>query len=177
MQTDLEYGPSLVHVFRRRAAKHPDTLYYRFLHGGELDGAATELHWAQHDQTARRIAAKLQSLGARNERVLLLAPPGPDFIAGFSGCLYAGAVAVPTFPPDSGRLTRTLPRLRAIIENSRARFALAPEAICRMGVALANAGLTGIEWVASDELEGVDEGDWEMPRLDRESLAFLQYTS
>src|SRR5690242_10340843 len=170
MQTDLENGPSLVHVFRRRAAKRPNTLYFRFLHGGDIDGPTTEVTWAQHDLASRRIAAKLQSLNARGERVLVLAPPGPDFITAFWGCLYAGAVAVPTFPPESGRLTRTLPRLRAIAESSRARFALAPEAICRMGATLANAGLTGLEWVASDRLSGVDEGDWEMPRLDRESL-------
>jgi acyl transferase domain-containing protein/acyl-CoA synthetase (AMP-forming)/AMP-acid ligase II/acyl carrier protein len=177
MQTDLEYGPSLVHVYRRRAGKHPDTLYFRYLHGGEVDGPTTEVTWAQHDRQSRRIAAKLQSLRARGERVLLLYPPGPEFIAAFSGCLYAGAVAVPTFPPDSGRLTRTLPRLRAIAQDSGARFALAPEAICRMGVSLTGSGLTGIEWIASDQLEGVSEDDWEMPALERGSLAFLQYTS
>lgn len=177
MQTDLETGPSLVHVYRRRAAQRPNTLYFRFLHSGDLDGSTTEVNWAQHDRESRRIAAKLQSLGARGERVLLLYPPGPEFIAAFSGCLYAGAVAVPTFPPDPGRLTRTLPRLRAIADDSRARFALAPQAICRVGASLSNAGLTGIEWIASDELDGVSEDDWEMPALERESLAFLQYTS
>jgi acyl transferase domain-containing protein/acyl-CoA synthetase (AMP-forming)/AMP-acid ligase II/NADPH:quinone reductase-like Zn-dependent oxidoreductase/acyl carrier protein/nucleoside-diphosphate-sugar epimerase len=177
MQTDLEYGPSLVHVYRRWAAKRSDTLYIRFLHSGDLDGSTTEITWAQHDRESRRIAAKLQSLGARGERVLLLYPPGPEFIAAFSGCLYAGAVAVPTFPPDPGRLTRTLPRLRAIAEDSRARFALAPMAICRVGESLSSAGLTGIKWIASDDLAGVSEEDWEMPALERESLAFLQYTS
>jgi acyl transferase domain-containing protein/acyl-CoA synthetase (AMP-forming)/AMP-acid ligase II/NADPH:quinone reductase-like Zn-dependent oxidoreductase/NAD(P)-dependent dehydrogenase (short-subunit alcohol dehydrogenase family)/acyl carrier protein len=181
MQSDPEYGPSLVHVFRRRAAKQPDTLYFRFLHGGDIDGATTEVTWAQHDRESRRIAAKLQSLGALGERVLLLYPPGPEFIAAFSGCLYAGAVAVPTFPPDPGRLTRTLPRLRTIAADSGARFALAPEAVCRMGMSLTDSvlsgGLTGIEWIASDQLAGVDEDDWEMPALQHENLAFLQYTS
>lgn len=177
MQTDLETERSLVHVFRRRAAKRPDTLYFRFLHSGDIDGPTTEVTWAQHDRESRRIAAKLQSLGARGERVLLLYPPGPEFIAAFSGCLYAGAVAVPTFPPDPGRLTRTLPRLQAIAEDSRARFALAPQAICRVGASLASAGLASIEWIASDELAGVSEDEWEMPALDRDGLAFLQYTS
>jgi acyl-CoA synthetase (AMP-forming)/AMP-acid ligase II len=182
MQTDLETGPSLVHVFRRWAATQPDTLYIQFLHSGDLDGATTEITRAQHDRESRRIAAKLQSLGARGERVLLLYPPGPEFIAAFFGCLYAGAVAVPTFPPDVGRLTRTLPRLRAIAEDSRARFALAPQAVCRIGGSLGNDGLTGIQWIPSDnltsgDLAGASEDDWEMPALERESLAFLQYTS
>ena len=35
-------------------------------------------------------------------------PPSLDFIVAFIGCLKAGLIAVPTFPPDPRRLTKDL---------------------------------------------------------------------
>ena len=57
------------------------------------------LSYAGLDERARAIAALLQEHGAAGERVLLLYPPGLDYIAAFFGCLYAGVVAVPAYPP------------------------------------------------------------------------------
>jgi acyl-CoA synthetase (AMP-forming)/AMP-acid ligase II len=45
------------------------------------------------------------------ERALLLYPPGLDYLAAFFGCLYAGVVAVPAYPPRNQRNT---PRIKAI---------------------------------------------------------------
>ncbi|RKH60512.1 hypothetical protein D7X96_33470, partial [Corallococcus interemptor] len=75
------------------------------------DGEETTWSASELDVRARRIASALSERGAAGERVLLLYPPGLDYIAGFFGCLYAGAVAVPAYPPDPMRLERTLPRL------------------------------------------------------------------
>jgi acyl transferase domain-containing protein/acyl-CoA synthetase (AMP-forming)/AMP-acid ligase II/NADPH:quinone reductase-like Zn-dependent oxidoreductase/acyl carrier protein/NADP-dependent 3-hydroxy acid dehydrogenase YdfG len=170
---------SLVYILRRRACTTPDELYFRYLQTGDFDGPMAEFTWAQHDLEARRIAARLQALGASGERVLLLFPPGAEFAGAFMGCLYAGAIAVPAFPPDPSRLARTLPRLEAIADDAQARFALAPEAICRMGEAIASVGLGGVAWVAADG--AADERDgaegWELPSLTPASVAFLQYTS
>jgi len=51
---------------------------------------------------------------------LLLYPPGLDFIAAFFGCLYAGVVAVPVYPPHPSRPEQTLSRLRAIVADAQA---------------------------------------------------------
>ena len=55
------------------------------------------------------------------ERALLLYPPGLDFVVGFFGCLYAGVVAVPAYPP---RRNRNMHRIQAIAEDATARVAL-----------------------------------------------------
>jgi hypothetical protein len=65
----------------------------------------------------------LQALGLGGRRVLLLHPPGLDYVAGFLGCLYAAAVAVPAYPP---RKQRSLDRLRAIAMDPRACGRLPP---------------------------------------------------
>ena len=84
-------------LLRFRAAETPDRVGYTYL----VDGRAAELHftYGELQRRARVVASALQAMGARGERVLLLYPPGLDYVAGFFGCLLAGAVAVPAYPP------------------------------------------------------------------------------
>ena len=100
---------TLVDLLRARAAEKGEDTLYTFLADGEAEEAS--LSYAGLDRRARAIGARLQEAGAAGERALLLYPPGLDFIAAFFGCLYAGAVAVPAYPPRAGR---TQPRLRSI---------------------------------------------------------------
>lgn len=88
---------TLVQLLHRRAMNQPERLAYTFWPDGEKEHAI--LTYGELDRRARAGAALLQSLGATGERVLLLYPPGLDFIAAFFACLYAGAVAVPVYPP------------------------------------------------------------------------------
>src|SRR4051812_37672062 len=83
-----------------------------FLPAGE--GAATVLSYADLDRGARRIALLLQAHSRRGDRVLLLYPSGLEFVTAFFGCLYAGVVAVPAYPP---RANESALRLRAIIAD------------------------------------------------------------
>ncbi|MFY0563643.1 condensation domain-containing protein [Archangium lansingense] len=168
---------SLLELSRRRAESQPEELAYTFLVDGETEEA--RLTYAGLDARARAIGGLLQELGAQGERVLLLYPPGLDYVTAFVGCIYAGAIAVPAYPPDPMRLGRTLPRLEALISDARARFALTNELIRSMADGLAEQfpGLAGLKWVATDEVPAEAASAWKDPGLTRESLAFLQYTS
>ncbi|RKG66806.1 amino acid adenylation domain-containing protein, partial [Corallococcus exercitus] len=151
---------------------------YTFL--GESDGEETVWSAADLDVRARRIATALRERGAVGERVLLLYPPGLDYVAGFFGCLYAGAVAVPAYPPDPMRLERTLPRLRAIIQDARASVVLTTSGILDLSdfVFEQAPDFRALHWMATDALPEGGERDWVAPEgVGAESLAFLQYTS
>ncbi|MCY1041774.1 AMP-binding protein [Corallococcus sp. bb12-1] len=150
---------------------------YTFL--GEVDGDETVLSAFELDARARRIAAALQARGAVGERVLLLYPPGLDYVAGFFGCLYAGAVAVPAYPPDPMRLERTLPRLRAIIQDAQASVVLTTSGILELSdfVFEQAPDFRALHWMATDALPEGGERDWRTPDVGAQSLAFLQYTS
>ncbi|WP_437535239.1 thioester reductase domain-containing protein [Sorangium sp. So ce726] len=165
-----------IDVLQRWAGERPDALAFRFLVDGESEEVTRT--FAQLDREARSIAASLQELGARGERVLLLYPPGLDFIAAFLGCLYAGAIAVPAYPPDPSRLARTLPRLSAIAANSEARLALTTSTITALAGALVETApdLAMMRWVATDMLAD-GAAHWRMPSLQDDALAFLLYTS
>ncbi|MEU6943316.1 AMP-binding protein, partial [Streptomyces rubiginosohelvolus] len=75
-------------------------------------------HLRELDETARRVAVLLRRAGvAEGDRVLLLHPPGLGFPRGFTGCLYAGAIAVPAPMPDGYRRQRE--RLAGIARDAR----------------------------------------------------------
>jgi amino acid adenylation domain-containing protein len=140
---------------------------YTFLAAGE--GEEQHLTYAALDQRASAVAAGLQRLGAEGERVLLLYPPGLDYIVGFLGCLYAGATAVPVYPP---RPNRPMPRLLAIRASAQAKFALAPGALVpRVGAQLG----PEVRTAPLEELE--TGGSWLNEEVTEDTPAFLQYTS
>ncbi len=165
---------TLVQLLRWRALEQPTRRSHIFLADGEREEAA--LTYAELDAQARAIAAMLQAVGATGERVLLLYPPGLQYIAAFFGCLYAGAVAVPAYPP---RMNRSLSRLQAIVHDARAIAALTTASIHARATALTNQApeLQRLHWLVTDELAAGLAADWREPVIDGNTLAFLQYTS
>ena len=110
---------TLIELLRARAESQPERNAYTFLIDGERE--ETSLTYAELDQRARAIGALLQSLSAKHQPVLLLYSPGLEYIAAFFGCLYAGAIAVPVYPPTS---RRSMPRLWSIVKDASPRMAL-----------------------------------------------------
>jgi acyl-CoA synthetase (AMP-forming)/AMP-acid ligase II/acyl carrier protein len=116
--------------------------------------------------------------GLTGERALLLYPPGLEFIAAFFGCLYAGVVAVPAYPPDFDRLAATLPRLGAIARDSSAAIVLGPHAwqTARAALGALTPELTRLPWLATDRI-AASLAERYAPLAALPELAFLQYTS
>src|SRR5437764_10292031 len=84
-------------ILNFRAAETPDKTAYGFLQNGEeLSG---ELTYLQLSSKAKSVAARLQAAGGKGKRAVLLYPAGLDYVAAFYGCLYAGVIAVPAYPP------------------------------------------------------------------------------
>ncbi|HKX31661.1 MAG TPA: fatty acyl-AMP ligase [Blastocatellia bacterium] len=165
--------PTLVTLLRRRAQEQPTQKLYTFLRDDEEEETLT---YAELDYRARQLGARLQSAGARGERVLLVYPSSLDYIIAFFGCLYAGAVAVPAYPP---RQNRNLGRLQAIISDAQARFVLTTGSIFS-GIQRRLSDLQDlnpIQWLITDQAEDHAADDWKDPAVTEETLAFLQYTS
>ncbi len=110
------------------------------------------------------MAATLQSRGLKGQRVLLLYPPGLDFVAGFYGCLYAGAVAIPAYPP---RRNRNMLRIQAISDDAEATAALSVHDVCdRVGPLLDEAPhLKDLTWLATDQISEDRAEEWVPPRF------------
>jgi acyl-CoA synthetase (AMP-forming)/AMP-acid ligase II len=165
---------SLVELLRTRAFDEADKQAYTFLGDGEVE--TDHLTYAELDLRARALAARLQECGAQGARVMLLHPSGLDFIVAFFGCLYAGAVAVPAYPP---RHNRNNLRLSSIIADAQPAIALTTAPIlARMENAIdETADLKSLRWMASDIIDVNLAAQWREPPLSGDALAFLQYTS
>src|SRR5947209_1437524 len=167
---------TLVDLLRQRALRRPDQLAYTFL----LDGETSELHltYRELERRALAIAAALRLAGATGGRALLLYPPGLDFIEGFFGCLYAGVVAVPAYPPDPAKLNRTLPRLQAVVADAEATLVLTTSPVLALAKQVFKEApdLKALHRLATDTVTSVEE-NWRVDHASADDLAFLQYTS
>lgn len=164
---------TLVELLETRAREQADAVAFRFVQNGTEEIA--RLTFGELDRQARAIAANLQARGAAGQRALLLYPPGLDFIPAFFGCLYAGVVAVPAYPPRPGQ---GFLRLKAIIEDCAATVVLSTKAIVATFDPKMIAATFGValQALATDDHPG-DADAWRVPELRAETLAFLQYTS
>lgn len=112
---------------------------------------------ARLDTHARSVAAALVRRGLTGHRVLVLLPPGAEYVAALLGCLYAGVVAIPASPERNARFEA---RLAEIIDDAQ------PSA------AISHLPLAGIDTLST---LGTDPRDWRRPELGPDTLALVQY--
>lgn len=154
---------SLVELLRSRADREGAVVCHRFLRQGT--DITAEFTYGELDRRARAAAVHLRRYGNAGDRVLLLYPAGLDFLVGFFGSLYAGMIPVPAYPP---RPSQSDERISAIAADAGAVVAATePDHASRLPVpSVAFEKLT---------LDAADE--WRPPRIDRLTVAHLQYTS
>ena len=165
---------TLVDILHSKALYQPDKKAFTFLLDGETK--ETSLTYRELHLQAFAIATNLQNLGASGERALLIYPPGLEFIVAFFGCLYAGVVAVPAYPP---RRNQSLSRLQSIVADARATIGLTTKTV------LSNVKhqfthsptLQALHWLATDNIASDLAQAWHKPAISSDTLAFLQYTS
>lgn len=161
---------TLLDLLQQRAATYQDKVAFSFSYDGD-DENRTQLTYEDLDRRARAIASTLQQQGAAGERVLVMCRPGLDSVAGFFGCIYAGAVAVPVHE-------RLAPRLSSVVPDARARFALATaETQAKIKAAIDElAEGRDLRWVLNDAVDAPSDR-WVTPHLDPDAIAMIQYTS
>lgn len=174
---DFAQADQIVEVIRGHAARRPGQDAVTLVSGPQGDGEATSIDFETLDHRARRVAARLQAMHEPGDRVLLLYPTGLDFAVAFVACLYAGMVATPA--PLPGRNAHQQNRIRCIATDASVVAILTDSANATAIAEWAQTqGLDHVPQVATDNLADLPPADrWCMPRLNRQTLALLQYTS
>ena len=165
---------NLVSILNYRSEQTPEQIAYIFLKDGEKQ--EHKITYGQLCQNAKSIATYLQASVPQDSRALLLYPQGLDFISAFLGCLYAGIIAVPVYPPKSNQ---KMTRLESIIKDS------APHIILTTSFLLENIknkltngfNLSDIQWLTTDTVNTGEASNWILTNISNDSLALLQYTS
>jgi acyl-CoA synthetase (AMP-forming)/AMP-acid ligase II len=162
-QPFLRCDSTLVDLLHQRAQDQPEQEAFIFLKDGEIESG--RLTYQQVDYQARAIAAKLQSLVSAGERALLLYPPGLEFITAFLGCLYAGVLAVPAYPP---RRNQSISRLQSIASDSQATVALTVLSLLKdVEERLSeHSELASMNFLATDSISNNLASDWQQPSIE-----------
>ncbi|WP_322703971.1 fatty acyl-AMP ligase [Nostoc sp. DedQUE04] len=170
---------NFIDIVKARALIEPDKTSFIFLQDGETEVA--KLTYKELDQQAKAIASQLQSIinpgdayGALRVRALLLYPPGLDFIAAFFGCLYAGVIAVPAYPP---RRNQHQSRLEAIIADAQPLVVLTTsDLFANISNQLSqNQQFPNLHYIATNNI--LSSENFTPYQASPDTLAFLQYTS
>ena len=161
------------------ARLQPFSLAFTFL---EKDGVEqSSVTFGELDFSARKIAWALSYLPFQS-RIILALPSGIEFIQAFMGCLYAGMVAIPAYPPEGSQKRN---RLYAIAKDSDSELLITSRTIKNKyenrvddtGLNSAQS-LKKIPWIAiEDLLQTVPLQQTSLPVLAPQNTAFLQYTS
>lgn len=164
---------TLVELLRFRADSSAGRVVYRFLPGeGKAEQGVT---YGELDRRARSIAARIRETAGRGDRALLLIPPGLDYVAAYFGCLYAGVIAVPAYPPNPRRPD---PRIPSIVRDCEPVVALTTTSLLarldqwRGG----DERLSALRWIAADEPADLSHL-WIPDGGQGADVAMLQYTS
>jgi amino acid adenylation domain-containing protein len=164
-------GPAtLVELLRDRAVSDPERSGFLWITDDE--GGERKESYSSLDVRARAVASWLRQNVSRGDRVALLFDPGLDFLAGFFGCLYAGAIAVPAY---GSRARRDRNRIESIVRDCRPAVALTSGPRGSQVIEFAKAHGVRAETIGAipDELAN----DWQYPDAQAQELAYLQYTS
>jgi len=120
-------------------------------------------------------ARRFLALGiAPGDRIALIAETGPDFAAAFFGAIYAGAWPVPLpLPTSFGGRQAYVEQLRIQLKSCDPTLFLVPAELSEM-TGEAAGRVRVFPW---ETLPGLEESDRDLPRLEPDSIAYLQYSS
>ncbi len=176
---------SILDQLDRLADKHPDKLLYSYL---DVNGDPIESYtYASFLHRAEAIAGHLRKEGrfAAGDRLLLAYPPGLEMICAFFGCVRAGLIPVPVYPPSSRGFQSALYKMVHIAKDCQAAGILTSKDyhaslktnLARSGVSASGVDIdyiSGLPWIATEDF--VDTIS-DRPAVDPSKILFLQYTS
>ena len=137
-------------------------------------------------EAADRVVTALRSWGyAPGDRAILVYPPSLDFVKAFLGCLAAGVIPVPVYPPNPFKLRKDLATFSKIAASAGVRGALTNSVYDRSRslADVSNFFRTNaprwpdLRWHRTDRLRPPAQPVTWYPVTCADQPAFLQYTS
>ena len=146
-------------------------------HRYRQSGSVDELSYGELVAKADRLARGMYRLGARRgDRVGLVLHSARDFVPAFLGCVRAGFIAVPLYPPLSlGQLASWAETTVRMLDTARASVLVADPPVAMTLRALRDKVPSLREVVSLDELP--DGGELPVEPVTDDQVVFLQFTS
>jgi thioester reductase-like protein len=175
---------SILDQLDRLGDEHPHKLLYSYL---DLNGNPIECYtYASFLERTKAIAGHLrrEHRFASEDRLLLAYPPGLEMICAFFGCVRAGLIPVPVYPPGSRGFQSALYKMVHISKDCQAAGILTSKDyhaslktnLARSGVAASGVDVdyvSSLPWIVTEGF--VDKAADEA--FEPSKILFLQYTS
>src|SRR6202522_3381443 len=176
---------SILDQLDRLGNEHPHKLLYSYL---DLNGNPLQSYtYASFLQRTKAIARHLRKEHrfAPEDRLLLAYPPGLEMICAFFGCVRAGLIPVPVYPPGSRGFQSALYKMVHIAKDCQAAGILTSHDyqaslktnLTRSGVSASGVDIdyiSGLPWIVTEEFVDMISDDL---FVDVSKVLFLQYTS
>jgi thioester reductase-like protein len=176
---------SILDQLDRLGEEHPHKLLYSYL---DLNGNPIECYsYASFIERTKAIASHLLEDGrfAAEDRLLLAYPPGLEMICAFFGCVRAGLIPVPVYPPSSRGFQSALYKMVHIARDCQAAGVLTSADyhaslktnLTRSGVSASGVDvdyISGLPWIVTEEFVDTISDE---PLFGTSHILFLQYTS
>ncbi|MES2337245.1 MAG: fatty acyl-AMP ligase [Pseudomonadota bacterium] len=131
-----------------------------------------ELRADSLDQARRLIAMGVKP----QDRIALVAETGPEFAALFFGTVYAGAWPVPLpLPTSFGGAQSYIDQLKVQLDSCDPSLLIYPDELAQMAGEAAR--VAGVEGVSFADLATRPAPDTDLPTVDGQDIAYLQYSS
>ncbi|QLY29244.1 fatty acyl-AMP ligase [Nocardia huaxiensis] len=159
---------TLVDILSQRVRETPQQTAFVFAELRESEEIGYRRLWDR----AAELAELVRAHTAPGDRVMLLCPPGPDFVYAFFACMITRRIPVAAHLPMS---VRQLATLTAIIQDSGAVAALAPLTALPVTKELLGVDIRIVDIDSAAAASGAELASEQFPGPD--DIAFLQYTS
>lgn len=167
----LDEATSIIDCLQYYAKVQPESPAYTYLENGTKH--ARSLNYGLLDEYAKKLAGCLLQYGLRGERVILIFPPGLEFMVALFACFYTGCLAVPS---NLSRNSRHAERLHRIIDDAQAVAILTTNDLKNM--LFEQLGRTDVLFISVDLDDLPASESWRESVLPaNQQLAFMQYTS
>ena len=167
---------TIIDRLNRYAADHPQEIVYSFY---RPEGLLEKRSYAKLRSNAATIAQWLRNADMVGKPVLLVYPPGLEFVDAFIGCLAAGIHAIPVVELRGKSGRHGLDPFQEVVQDSGAWLALTThEKLATFQYRSGQrADLEHIKWIATDELPPDPKSHDSIPAPQINDIAFIQYTS
>lgn len=166
---------TIVSLLFAHAQSIPNVVAFRYLQ--DLESSPKELSYKSLWQEAVAIAGFLRSVASPGSRIMLFFPPGMAYIKAFYGCLLAGMVAVPLYPP---RRNIKSDRIFTVVQSCQSSVALTTQSeLANVQASWDGQNNLGVPFCfyATDGIARSTQDVIFCPDIESAAPAFLQYTS